>query len=317
MSPAPASLVFLVVAAVALAPERSRDEFHPFCNRPGRICGGPAEPAAEIRSSPITKRVKFIPASFFQADAVLRAASAWALAYRGEVAFLIADEEYRQTRLDRAGATVESRLLRGELFLTYLEADDAWIAVHDVAEMDGVPVADRQHFLQRIARGDELRGLARQVAEHNARFNLGGVSRNFNEPTLPLQLLDPDRAGQLDASVARIERSPDGRLATLAYRERGNPTLVRGPEGPIRARGEMVIDVDTGQVHRTRFELRQGDVQAELVTTYGRDERLDAWVPLTFVERYEGSPDGRGETIVCEARYTNYRRFTVLARIKN
>jgi hypothetical protein len=250
------------------------------------------------------------------AEDALEAASGYVEAYRKDAAFLIADETYMQTRLDADGRAVETREMRGELFLTYLEGDGAWIAVHDVAEVDGAPVPDREDLIALLQRGAALRGVAARVAASNARFNLGRISRNFNEPTLPLLLLEPERVRRLDASLTRTERRGDQTLVTLAFEERGRPTLVRSPTRPIASTGEFVIDPATGRVHRTRFALRQDAIRAELVTTYEHDERLDIWVPRLFTERYEGRVDGARETIECEARYTNYRRFTALARIR-
>jgi len=53
-------------------------------------------------------------------------------------------------------------------------------------------------------------------------------------------------------------------------------------------------------------------IHVELITDYARDEKLGLWVPSVFRERYQG----RGEDIVCQAIYSNYRRFDVSTRIK-
>jgi hypothetical protein len=39
------------------------------------------------------------------------------------------------------------------------------------------------------------------------------------------------------------------------------------------------------------------------------------WVPVSFTERYESTREDR-EVIVCEAAYTNFRKFETSARIK-
>jgi hypothetical protein len=71
-----------------------------------------------------------------------------------------------------------------------------------------------------------------------------------------------------------------------------------------------------------------GSVTLELTTTYGPDARLGLWVPVHFRERYEEGVLAGGtartrlenattyEEIVCEAKYTNFRRFETTARIK-
>jgi hypothetical protein len=237
--------------------------------------------------------------------------------YREQFAFLVADETYVQTRVMPRTRKSEQRAMRGELFLTYLPADREWIAVHDIAEVDGEPVPDRENLRQLIANGAELRGMVGKVADRNARFNLGGVRRNFNEPMLPLLLLDARRVDGLAFDLRDIVADGDTRLVTIAYRERDRPTLVRGPSGPIRSRGEITVEAGTGRVRRTYFELQDGAVLARLTTAYGLDEKLGLWVPTEFREQYDSSRDDETTEIVsCVARYTNYRRFTATGRVK-
>ena len=143
-------------------------------------------------------------------------------------------------------------------------------------------------------------------------------------------LLEEKRLGRIDFDRKAVARDGATTLATLAFEERANePTLVRLREGTtVRARGEFVIDAATGAVRRTVFEIRQPGFELTLETTYGRDERMNMWVPVLFTERYgTGGRFGSRrpsdplllaaeEVIRCEASYTNYRRFDVTARIK-
>jgi hypothetical protein len=269
-------------------------------------CALAAVPAATARPAAVAPQ---------NAKAVVAAASAYVESFRKDAAFLIADEATTQRRLDARDQTIESRQTKGEIFLTYLEADAQWIAVHDVASVDGEAVADREDLRSLLTKGNELRGVAQRVATRNARFNLGGVWRNFNEPTLPLLLLERSRIGNLSLDRKGVAREAGVTIVTVGFRERDRPTLVRGPREPIRAEGEMVIEAESGRIRRTRFELDQDPFRAELVTTYALDARIGMWLPRAFVERYEGKPDGREEVIVCETEYTNYRKFTVTGRI--
>jgi hypothetical protein len=269
-------------------------------------CALAAVPAATARPGAVAPQ---------NAKAVVAAASAYVESFRKDAAFLIADEATTQRRLDARDQTIESRQTKGEIFLTYLEADAQWIAVHDVASVDGEAVADREDLRSLLTKGNELRGVAQRVATRNARFNLGGVWRNFNEPTLPLLLLERSRIGNLSLDRKGVAREAGVTIVTVGFRERDRPTLVRGPREPIRAEGELVIEAESGRIRRTRFELDQDPFRAELVTTYALDARIGMWLPRAFVERYEGKPDGREEVIVCETEYTNYRKFTVTGRI--
>ena len=67
------------------------------------------------------------------------------------------------------------------------------------------------------------------------------------------------------------------------------------------------------------------EVQVELTTVYEPEPRLDMWVPALFREHYQFgvAPTSRSidsrheyERVVCEARYTNYRRFETSLRIR-
>ena len=63
---------------------------------------------------------------------------------------------------------------------------------------------------------------------------------------------------------------------------------------------------------------------ASYTTTFTPDDRLGIWVPSVFREQYEFSGPARSreepvpqhEKILCEATYTNFRRFATSARIK-
>ncbi len=246
--------------------------------------------------------------------ALVAAASTYVARYQQEFAFLLADEAYSQTRTDAAGR-VQSRQLRSEFFLTFLPADHEWVAVRDVVEVDGTPVPGREDLRTLLSRREELRGLINQVIARNARYNIGLVTRNFNEPTLPLLLLGAKRINDVKFERRAIVREGAVTLATLAFAEHGRPTLVRSPDGPLPGRGEFVIESGTGVVRHTTFELDKKGVTVRLTTTYALDSKIGLWLPAVFTERYESTSPSR-EVVVCEATYSNYRRFEVTAKIK-
>src|SRR6185369_2127816 len=118
------------------------------------------------------------------------------------------------------------RTTSGELFLTYLSAERRWMAVRDVAEVDGQPVTDRED-LPALLRRSSIAAVAPRIVAHNARYNLGKVVRNFNEPTITLLVLGTPRVSQFRFSMGEIDRRGDGpTLATLTFREFEEPTLV-------------------------------------------------------------------------------------------
>ena len=245
---------------------------------------------------------------------LVSAASKYVAKYQQEFAFLIADEAYSQTRTDAAGKS-EHRQLRSEVFLTYLPADNEWVAVRDVIDVDGTPVANREELRTLLAKGGEIKGLISKVIARNARYNIGSTTRNFNEPTLPLLLVGEKRVNDVKFDRKTIERDGTAVVATLEFEERGRPTLIRGPEGSLPAKGEIALEPVTGIVRRTTFELEQPGVKVRLTTSYARDPKLGLWLPDVFNERYE-SENPITELVLCEAKYTNYRRFEVVGRIK-
>jgi hypothetical protein len=246
-------------------------------------------------------------------DQMRRDAVRYAEEYRRALRFLLADEHYAQTRDadGRGPAPAESRVMRGELFLTFLERERRWMAVHDVADVDGVPVPDRDTLTTLLTSGSTA-VVAARVAARNARYNLGTVIRNFNEPTLALLILDPDRVRGVRFARVRVTRTDGATVVTLRFAERERPTLVQSMRGgPVYAEGEIDVAAPSGEVVRTVIGFQDGPVRARLETRYEWDATMGLRVPVSFTERY----DRGAETIAGEARYSNYRRFEASGRL--
>jgi hypothetical protein len=246
--------------------------------------------------------------------------------YRAQFQYLLADETTMQrawSGAPRGRSAAAERIARGELFLAHLVADRRWVAVHDVMSVDGRPVPDRQD-LRALLLTSPVGTVAGRLFAQNARYNLGGIERNFNEPTLVLQLFDPGRFESLrfthgaippEAAGAAVRaRAP---LVRLTFEERERPTLVSSPRGaPAFARGWLDVDPETGRIHATMFALAHDNVTAALQTTYAPEARLDMWVPVHFSERYRSTRDGADERTDVDSWYTNYRRFEASATVK-
>jgi hypothetical protein len=247
--------------------------------------------------------------------AVTMAAAKYVTEYEKRLSFLLADEQSTQQVLDVKGQETARRAMGGELFVTFLPADRAWISVHDIAEVDGRPLDTREDLRQLLGR-EPLAGAARLLVNRNARFNIGTITRNFNEPTLGLLVLEPKRIDQFKFSRARVDHDGDTDVVTLRFKEADGPTLVRGVDGShVFSSGEVQVEAGTGRVHRTFIQFAYGPVSAQLTTTYTREPRLDMSVPSVFAEHYERTK-GTREVIFCEATYTNYRKFDVKVILK-
>jgi hypothetical protein len=247
--------------------------------------------------------------------AVVASASKYVVDYEAKFKFVVADEVYTQTTYDRGGQQTATRRMKGELFLTFIAADEAWMAVHDFAEVDGEPVPDREDLRALLQKGETI-SVVKRVRDRNARYNLGGIMRNVNEPTLPLLILDPKRVKSFSFDREEVLQGTGRTTVRLSFQERDRPTLVRNMRGaPLFSKGELLVDADTGRVERTVMEFNHDGIVARLTTTYASDDNVEMWVPVSFTERYESTREDR-EVIVCEAAYTNFRKFETSARIK-
>jgi len=247
-------------------------------------------------------------------DPALDAAARFVERFQRELSFVVGDELYVQER--KVGTLPpEKRTIRGEIFLTYLVAERHWITVHDFAEVDGSAVEDRRAVRDLLVSGSIDR-IASSLIERNARYNLGNVRRNFNEPTLPLQLFDPPRLSRLRVSRIRTTVRDGRTFVTLRLREDERPTLVSSSRGAaVYADAEIDADAETGEIVRTLIKLRDQTLEASLETTYAFSPALKMLVPAVFVERYAETAARRAEVITCRSEYSNYRRFESSGRL--
>jgi hypothetical protein len=250
--------------------------------------------------------------------ALVAATQAYVADLESRLAYGVFDEDYTQAVDADSGAL--QRTMHGELFLTFLPADQEWIAVHDVAVVDGAPVPDRESLQALLTRGP-LQSVRHDVIQRNARYNIGTVTRNFNEPTLALLVLEPVRASTFDFSIDRTFDDGTGvKLATLRFREKSDSpaTFIRGPQGQAtQSKGDFIVEARTGRIRQTHFTLDLSATSVTLTTYFLRDAGSGLWLPTLFRERYERLKDGPHEVIACEAKYSNFRRFEVIGRIKN
>ena len=270
-------------------------------------------------------------------EAVVAASAAYVKDYQRALTSVLADEDYQQqvvmqTPLDSSMPRV--RRLRSEVFFMFAPASGDWMAMRDVASIDGTAVVERPN-LREALRTLPAPQVARTFKSYNSRFNLGRASRNFNEPTLSLLLLDDRYRPHVTFTRKGVERGRDGVWVTIGFAERPGPhTLIRDlSQMPVISKGEFEVEAGTGRIRRARMVTVIGEMTAELTTTYAPEARLGMWVPVSFSEQYrsgvqraEVSPDPRlnvrinvptsYEEIRCLAKYANYRRFEVKVNIK-
>lgn len=258
--------------------------------------------------------------------AFVTAAAGYVRRYEEELTSVVARETYRQeirVQTPRVEADPLTRTLTSEIFFMFVERQ-GWMAIRDVLRLDDVPVEDRPDLRRALAELPASQVAARFKA-YNARYNIGRIRRNFNEPTLALAVLSDRHRARFTFERVPPRRGDDPRVVTLAYRERTAPTLVRGLGGEhVFSNGLITLEPGTGRVTATRMALKIGSIRVDLSTTYAHEARLDMAVPVSFSEHYlDGTPPrdgrrpaGRHEEILCEARYSDFQRFDVQTRIK-
>ena len=260
--------------------------------------------------------------------AVVNAAAGYVAEYQRQLTSVLADETYTQNIVHQDPPDPQMprvRHLRSEIFFMFAPADHDWMAIRDVMTLDGQALKDRPD-LRTALQTLPPRDVAIRFKDYNSRYNIGRTVRNFNEPTLSLLVLDDRHRARFTFERKRVEKSGGASLVTIAFTEKKPPTLIRDKRhGPVLSRGEIVVEAGSGRVRRAQLSAKIDDGSLELTTMYSPDERLGMLVPSVFRERYEhGLPSNSSmmealadhESVACEAKYTNFRRFATSVRIR-
>ncbi len=250
------------------------------------------------------------------ARAVIARAVEYLKDYKETLQFVLADETTTQDVINGLGKPAGHRETSGEYFLTYLATEGGWAGVRDIVIADGVPVERRDNLRELLTKASFAR-IGRQLVDRNARYNIGSVSRNMNDPMLALVILDDKHRSRFKFERRRVEPTPTGPLVTVNFTERDEPTLVRGADGSrIFSRGELLIDAVSGRLIRTVITLKDKATTGTLTTVFAEHEKLGLWLPSSMDERYDHESGVVKEVVVAKSIYSNYRRFNVNVIIK-
>jgi len=245
-------------------------------------------------------------------------------AYQAELTSVVAEERYTQEIRAQVPSVKgpRERTLTSEVFFMFVPGH-AWMAIRDVLRVDDEPVENRFDVRKAL---DELSPseVSARLKAFNARFNVGRVVRNFNEPTFGLLVLDDRHRESFDFSRARRQSGDDPSRVRLAFREARQPTIIRDLDGrPAYLTGVLTMDPASGRIDDIEARVTVGPLDVTLRTEFEVDPRLDMAVPVRFTEHYthgraprDGRVRGRHEEIVCEATYSNFKRFEVRAKVK-
>ena len=276
------------------------------------------------------------PGVVVSADVVLERARQYVREFESAFALVIGDETYEQRIQINQGSSsppVVNRRIAGELLFMWVPEDHTWLSVRNILSVNGQRVAGSDQRLEDALKQplSERETRLQRLAELSARFNVGSIYRNFNNPTLALQFLDGsyERRFRFVVRDARPERNTAGTpIRSVDFAETQRPTIIRdsGQDHPVT--GSILVRVADGVVVKSVLRLagRGTTPDVSITVDYGRDPRLDLWVPLRMEEVYQTVVIGgntastmRDQTkfnrIQAVATYANFRRFETSGRI--
>jgi hypothetical protein len=255
---------------------------------------------------------------------LLPRAAAYVQQFERDFSSIVTDETYdQQAHQDWRGSTEMrrnelERHIRSEMLFMRLPGQGlAWISARNVLEVDGTAITDSRDRIERVI-GGNAEGLAQRLlslADEGARFNIGTVQRNFNDPILPLLFLDPEYQPRFKFRLEKLETMNDVSAVRTTFKESERPTVIRETGGKdIPLSGAMWIRPDDGAVVRTDVAGETSAVRFNIRIDYRHDARLDTWVPGRMEEHYTHTALDV-DRVDCVAVYSNARRFETSGRV--
>jgi hypothetical protein len=249
-------------------------------------------------------------------EALLQRAGRYVTAFEEAFSRIVGAETYRQEVHSPQGGAMSD--LESEVFFVGLDDERAWLTVRHVLTVNGRSVAGSSDAItELLGGGDKNRRRLRALADASARHNIGNLRRNFNDPTLALQFLDPGYQPRFRFTRAGTEVIDGTPAHRLTFEERERPTIIRDARNgrDVPASGVLFVD-DEGRVIRSELRLRAPrNTTSSIRVSYGRDSKLEMLAPQLMEEEYRTFSRSGPEVITCRAIYSNYRRFETAARI--
>jgi hypothetical protein len=282
-----------------------------------------AEPAMRTRRCPelvallVTLAASFPLAQALPPSSLLDRAAVYVQRYEERFAAVISDEEYEQRADGRSYRSARGRKIASEMMFLWLAGEQSWLSVRNVVSVDGHAIGNSGKRLDRLLSASAPVGVAhlRRMRDEGARFNIGTIRRNFNDPMFPLQFLEAAKQQRFTFSVAGHETIDGVDTSKMTFNEQASPTFIEDGNRNLPTHGIFWV-ADDGAVLRTRLDVldpRHG-MWAMIVVDYRSEERLDMLVPVTMDETYVASGPN-SEHVDCTARYSGFRRFETAARI--
>ncbi len=258
-------------------------------------------------------------------EAVVDKARDYVAAYEHDFVGVVAEELYRQDA--RGGATVspsgfpvevrsQRRDLKSDVLLVRAPAGDRWQQFRDVFDVDGKPVRDRAERLAKLflQPSPTAQQQVEAIVTESARYNIGGINRNVNLPTLALAALESENRPWFTFTGSRKKDSPAGPMWELEFREQRMGTLIRtSGDQSLPSRGRFLVEGATGRVLSSELVAESPQLRAQIDVTYALESAVGLLVPREMREKYVTK---NGNTIEGRATYSNYRRYKVTVEEK-
>jgi hypothetical protein len=211
--------------------------------------------------------------------------------------------------------------MRSEMLFMWVPQEQSWISVRNVVRVGLESISDSKDRLERVLEDPTPGSVTRlrRLAAEGARFNLG-FYRDYNNPTLALQFLDPEFQPRFTFTLAGRERVNGVTAWKIEFAERQRPTVIMSDGESVFATGSLWIRVPDGIVVRTNLTLRvpatsrKPGMTGSVVVDYRLDRKLRMWVPARMKEKYV-LIGGDNDSIDCDATYSNFRRFETSGRL--
>jgi len=254
---------------------------------------------------------------------VVERASAYVTAFERDAHAIIWNERYDQ--VDRLplvfGASgsrftrVNRRSLTSEMLFIWVDGNATSLTVRDVITVDSRPVVRRLPGLLK-SQNIKLQNL-RTLSDENGRYNIGRISRNFNEPTLALLFLDPRYQARFEFTDGGMDDIQGRAVRRVQFTEIASPTVIRTLNRDAWTSGTLWVDPADGRVFRTELSVIQdlNNTWGDIIVTFGPNPRFSILVPVAMTETYGFPRSKPNEIITGTAQYSDFRRFETAGRL--
>lgn len=251
-------------------------------------------------------------------EALLKRAAETIIRYCDQLTNIVAEESYTQRIIYSDGTPGMRRAMVSDFLFVWIPKERSWVEFRDVFRVDGTPVRDRQERIEELflKSEGESEAMTKEIRDESARYNIGGIRRNINVPTMVLRALMPTEQGRFHFWKDG-EGEVDGVKTTIVrFEELSSPTLVRDPAArqDIFSTGTFWIQPETGQVIRSEMAVADiGETMRGRITVdYKFVREIGTWAPVVMREYYDQPPLPSRRRVIGLATYDNFRRFSVL-----